>query len=102
MGYRSTFVTDEQALKLPDWFVAKWASSVYINATHTLPIASKAEFKTYGHWYDLPYDLQLCIKEQNENWERSVHLIFLHEDGKTTQLLITKDKVIVQYRDELE
>lgn len=91
MGYRSTFVTDDQSLKLPAWFVEKWHQTVYINPEHTLPIASKQEMKAYGHWAELPYDLQRVIKEANDGWARCVHFVFLHEDGLVTRINIYAD-----------
>jgi len=92
MGYRSTFVTDDSGLKLPAWFVEKWQSLVYFNEAKTLPISSKQEMKAYGAWQEITTDLQRVLKEDEDSW-RSIHFIFLHEDGATTQYHITAESV---------
>lgn len=91
MGYRSTFVTDDQDLKLPQWFVDKWEHAVFFNPNHKLPIASKQEGKAYGMWSDIPHDLQRVIRENSDGRERCVHFVFLHEDGLITQINIYGD-----------
>lgn len=88
MGYRSTFVTDDQSLELPQWFVDKWKDSVYINEKHTLPISSRFEMKEYGFFGDVKYDLQKVLKEGARWPDHTIHLMLLHEDGAATQYVV--------------
>jgi hypothetical protein len=104
MGYRSTFVTDDSSLPLPQWFINKWEPSVWINLDTTryihgqpaLPISSKQEMKEYGYWSDLAEDLQRCIREYDCSWkdEYVIRLMFLHEDGLFNLVEITLNEII--------
>ena len=90
MGYRSTFITTESHVKLPEWFVTKYESSVWMGVGsndddttyYTLPIASKYEGKMYGMYSELVEDLQRVLNEQTGYFSKHLTLMVLHEDGE--------------------
>jgi hypothetical protein len=92
MGYRSTFVTDDLNLQLPEWFVEKWGKSVHMAEGNRTPIASKYEAKTYWHWLGLEEDLQRVLSEgEHPHW--SIHIVFMGEDGELSKSEIFSDRI---------
>lgn len=91
MGYRSTFVTNDISIKLPDWFMEKWKDHVH-TLGKKLPIASRYEAKTYGIWTGLEEDLQKVLIENKETYQ-SIYITFLGEDGRICFSEITRDSI---------
>lgn len=92
MGYRSTFVTDDNSLELPAWFLEKWGDKIHVGAGNKLPISSRYEAKTYGIWQGLETDLQRVLRETGESWH-SVHIVFMGEDGALSKSEIFADRI---------
>jgi len=103
MGFRSTFITEDSRLVIPQWFVNKWGEEVNI-ATNiftyepyaALPFSSKHEGKVYLNWADLCEDIQEVIKQDPE-WkdvDRNIVLIFLFDCSGITKVIISKDKIV--------
>lgn len=99
MGYRSTFITTASFIKLPEWFVEKYESSVWMAEVteentaepyKTLPIASKQEGKMYGMFSEFIDDLQRVLDEQVEGFSTSLTLMVLHEDGEHQKYVLKK------------
>jgi hypothetical protein len=89
MGYRSTFITTESWVKLPEWFVTKYERVIWmadnidgLTPYKTLPIASKQEGKMYGMFSELIEDLQHVLDEQTGHFSTRLTLMVLHEDGQ--------------------
>lgn len=89
MGYRSTFVTTACSVKIPAWFVEKYARCVYCyqntdpeDKTYaSFPISSKVEGKMYGMFGELKADIQRILDELPEDaWSPRIGLAILHED----------------------
>src|SRR5436190_12529819 len=105
MGFRSTFITEDYGLALPQWFIDKWGDSAHFGETKNgdrlvtvLPISSKYEAKTYGIWGDLPEDIQRVMQE-DKTWgsdtrDMDIVLIYLHECGGITRVEIHKDRIL--------
>lgn len=112
MGFRSTFITEQTRLVIPQWFVNKWGQYVNIATSRfdyepfaMLPISSKHEGKTYGIWGGLETDIQEMLKQDPEwkdNKERNIVLIYLHECGGITKVQVFADGIVysepVMYR----
>lgn len=92
MGYRSTFVTDDTTITLPEWFLTKWGDKIHVGAGNKLPISSKYEAKTYGIWQGLESDLQRVVRETGESWSR-IHIVFMGEDGALSKSKIFSDRI---------
>lgn len=98
MGYRSTFVTDDTGMELPDWFGWKWGKHIHGAVSQTgkllMPISSRYEAKTYGIWSGLESDLQKVLQEagRNRDWH-SIHIVFMGEDGNLFKSEIFSDRI---------
>lgn len=93
MGYRATFVTDDQSLECPPWFVEKWKGCTNFVEGNKLPISSQSEHKM-GLWEELLEDLQKVLDDPNTHDYpgRSIFICFLWEDGAATHFVITKEE----------
>src|SRR5947209_1999200 len=103
MGFRSTFITEDISLFIPQWFVTKWGDKVHFGRNRheiepfaVMPISSQWEAKTYGLWQDLPHDIQLMMQQDKEWNDRDypIILVYLHECGGITRVEIHKDKIL--------
>ncbi len=92
MGYRSTFVTDDTPIALPEWFLAKWRDKIHVGQGNTLPISSRFEGKTGGLWSGLEADLQRVVRETGDRLSR-IHIVFMGEDGALSKSTIFADRV---------
>src|SRR4051812_38813843 len=95
MGFRSTFITEDYPLKMPDWFREKYGRFVFFDAKGYLPIASRVEIKTYsGLGAELAQDLQRILIAANDSTLSEFVLVWLHECGGVTRVEIHKDKIL--------
>lgn len=106
MGYRSTFVTEDLYVELPDWFYEKYKDDINFG-DHSVkynpllkpcfPLSSKWERKFYaGAEDELFIDLAKVLRDNEDKWVKEVQLVLLHEDGEVDRVIITPDKVILQ------
>lgn len=90
MGFRSTFITQDYRVKLPDWFVDKWREHMNFGEDSSFPLSSKYEGKLYGKFAGLEKDIQAAV-----DWEvfRLGHiiLVWLHECDGITWVKIERD-----------
>lgn len=91
MGFRSTFVTEDYAIRWPLWFRERYADTVRfpensIGALHSIEAA-----KVYGRWETLHEDIQKAI-EWNA-FPGIFSLVYLHECGGVTRCQIEKDSI---------
>ena len=94
MGYRSTFVTVDENVEWPAWFVKKYADTVFFPASkgHRV-IASRLELKAYGKWADLAKDIQRSLEgQEGRRSERPFVFVFLHEDGEIVRCSVSRGK----------
>lgn len=104
MGYRSTFVTEDLYVPIPDWFVEKWKDSVHFGVTAyegekviSFPISSKWERKFYsGAEEELFIDLARVLKECKESYVNRLKLALMHEDGLIDRVIITPHKITLE------
>jgi len=86
MGFRSTFVTEDCYLELPEWFYEKWNRIVHfreVGGKKMFPLSSKCEAKTYMGFAELESDLLKVIQETEKLCR--VRLLWLHECGGLTR-----------------
>lgn len=91
MGFRSTFTTQDYAIKWPEWFREKYNQTVYFPLEYGI-ISSKHECKSYSTWGELEADIQKAI-DWNEVSISNLVLIWLHECGGITRVEISKDAI---------
>lgn len=104
MGYRSTFVTVDENVEWPAWFVKKYADTVFFPASkgHRV-IASRLELKAYGKWADLAKDIQRSLEgQEGRRSERPFVFVFLHEDGEIVRCSVSSDDVVYEVADSFE
>lgn len=89
MGYRSTFITDDWKFTFSESFVDKYKDRYNFGKNNCLPISSKHNYERF--WDDLEKDIVNELKLQNSDWR--IFGVWLHEDGKITRLVFTKDGV---------
>jgi hypothetical protein len=102
MGFRSTFITEDQdAWEWPDWFVMKYRSSTNFSldpfsSRYTGPLSSMFQGKcgVCGGWAELPEDIQKAIPWEKFNWDMNYILVYLHECGGITRVQIEKNRII--------
>lgn len=96
MGFRSTIVTQDYHLPLPEWFVDKYKDLLFmgIEGKFHLPVASMVEFKSYvGRGGEIEYDIQRVMREGG--WSNgNIILVWLHECGGITRVEIYTDKIL--------
>jgi hypothetical protein len=93
MGFRSVFVSEDNAIRWPEWFIEKYKSNVQFSPSKTGSFASPYEIKLYKEeMINLPQDIQKAI-----NWDLRPHaqfiVVFLHECGGVTRLHVEKDSI---------
>jgi hypothetical protein len=100
MGYRSTFVTNDTFIPMPQWFHDRWERSCHLPKVGTKGsscISSKYELKTYGAWQGLEQDLQRClaeaVKSGDEPWMSHILVSWLGEDGEGGLTTIYADRI---------
>jgi hypothetical protein len=93
MGYTLTFVTDDIRLELPEWFVEKWQSTVYMTQGNKTLIASKVGLKPDPHWRGLQSDLQRVLAENNKHVGYCIRIVFMGNDGKLFKSTIYPHKI---------
>ena len=108
MGYRTTFVSEEVYIKLPEWFTEKWDYSVHFHTRPdglygggagdtTLPISSKQERKFHmGAQDELFIDLAKVLRETSDEWVKSIDIVMMHEDGMVDKVIVHPDRVVLQ------
>lgn len=99
MGYRSTFVTDDVLIQVPDWFVEKWPTINYgeDEGKPAFPLSSKFERKFYnGVQEELFLDIAQVLREVSEKYPKQVTIALLHEDGMIDRITITGKKITLQ------
>ena len=98
MGFRSTLITEDIGLSLPEWFVDKYRDYFWMcdeEGKFYFPISTKFEIKTYfPTGEELPKDLQRVLNEQEGGCNNDLVFIWLHECGGITRVEIHKDKII--------
>lgn len=94
MGFRSTFITEDYYVQVPNWFREKYQSWVFMDEKGFLPIASKVEVKTYMRGKELEKDIQKVIIEDKKFNLDFIVLVWLHECGGITRVEIHKDKIL--------
>lgn len=91
MGFRSTFTTEDRAIRWPQWFMDKYASTVHFRGGGVCSISAKIEQKTYDTFQHLHTDIQRSI-----DWSDacdSFVLVYLHECGGITRCQIERDAI---------
>lgn len=102
MGYRSTFITQDYELELPEWFTEKYAHYRFNEEkdeyNYSLPMSSNWERKFYDGAQDPVWlDLAKVIREDTSQWKPSVIAVaVLHEDGQVDRVLIEAYRVRLQ------
>lgn len=99
MGFRSTIISQEHGLLIPDWFVEKYNKYFHIDFTerygHTWfqPISSKLETKFYEVFkeQELFVDIQKIMIDTN--FQSTMSIVLLHECGGITVVNINKDYI---------
>lgn len=102
MGFRSTFITEDIRIIVPDWFVKKHKKNFFINynrkrGVYTLPIASRFEFKTYSQLAtDLYDDLQKVLNDFNKENPPVVEIamMWFHECDGVTRVKIRPNEIV--------
>lgn len=103
MGFRSTLITDDSALRVPKWFTDKHTYLVPIgrlaegDTEPRLPIASTAEAKYYSDFAsdERFLDLQRICREQTQfSFDVDIEIILLHECGGITKVIVSKDSIM--------
>lgn len=97
MGYRSTFVTSDTNIRIPQWFIDKWKHLVFFNGDiPNFPIASKQEGKTYGIFDEIESDIILIIKQHPEprSYDKVI-IAWLGEDGAVHSKHLTANGEVV-------
>lgn len=94
MGFRSVLITEDNALKIPEWFIIKYAKVLHFS-DGGLPISSQYEFKTYFEmWPELLTDFQKVLVENDALYDK-LDLILLHECGGITRYEVYRDKILI-------
>ena len=100
MGYRSTFITTDTPIKLPEWFVEKYQSSCNFGVTYneddsihpSFPMSSRAEGKMYGMYAEVKQDIQRVLAAlPDSEWHPTIGLAILHEDCAYEIVTISRD-----------
>lgn len=94
MGFRSTMITEDFPIDIPDDFYEKYKAtfSFYIDeeGKPNLPISSKFEMKTYFETYkEFIQDLAKLAQGKKE----CLAVVFMHECGGITKVDITEDHI---------
>lgn len=89
MGYRSTFITEDNNFEFSNEFVEKYKERYNFYNENNLPISSKQEYKRHLDY--LEEDIVNELNRQNNNL--SICGVWLHEDGLITKVIFTKDGV---------
>ncbi len=87
MGFRSVFITSDDNVHWPNWFVEKYSNSVYFNERGVGCISSKFESKAT---YSIVEDIQAALGSQNFPF----YITFLHECGGITKVNFVDGNVI--------
>lgn len=104
MGYRSTFVTEDLYVPIPDWFIEKWKEHVHFGRVNyegekvtSFPVSSKHEWKFYsGAEEDLFVDLAQVLRECKDSYVNTLVLALMHEDGLIDRVIIKPDKISLE------
>lgn len=103
MGFRSTIVTQDYHLPLPEWFVDKYKDLLFmgIEGKFTMPIASMVEFKSYvGRGREIEYDIQRVLRETPSWGDGNIILVWLHECGGITRIEISQKEILFSEPDK--
>jgi len=95
MGFRSTMITGQNGLDIPEWFVEKYEEDFNFykrsSGEYQTPISSKCEMKTYFPLYkEFIDDLFILVKDQGID----LSLVFLHECDGITKVDITSKGIV--------
>lgn len=91
MGFRSTFTTEDYAIKWPQWFIDKYAGTIAFVDGGVGPLHSVREMKTYRRMAELPHDIQIAIDWGS--FSSAFVMVYLHECGGITRCQIEKDAI---------
>lgn len=94
MGFRSVFMTEDNAVDWPSWFVEKYQNVVRFGFSHRGIFFTPTEIKLYREdMIDLPKDIQRAIDWERHSYMKQLLLIILHQCGGVTRLHITRDSI---------
>lgn len=85
MGFRSTFITEDINLIIPDWFLEKWGNDIFHDGNE-LPIASRKEGKLYGMYGKLFDDICKILTD-----EEKLSIAVMHDCRSASTVICTKD-----------
>lgn len=93
MGFRSVLITEDNGMKVPQWFVDKHGGLRPSPLQEgTTPISSICESKFYDNFLidERIADMQKILIEEDRS---SMIAVLLHECGGITRIKITKDSI---------
>lgn len=103
MGFRSTMITEDMHIQIPQWFIEKYPnihasykqdSETNDNQHWFFPLSTVGEQKFYQSFkdYDLFVDIQKIIVDK---WEKcTIELVLLHECGGITKVIINEKEIL--------
>ena len=95
MGFRSTFVTDDEGARItwPEWLVEKYSPGVRFPESRQGPLSSAWEAKHYDALSGLADDIRKAINWGNLPEIKPFNMLWLHECGGITKVEIRPDSL---------
>lgn len=91
MGFRSVFVTEDNSIDWPSWFVEKYQDIIRFSFSHKGIFCSPMEVKLYREdLADFPKDIQKAINWDNYQFMEELLIVILHECGGVTRLHVAR------------
>lgn len=94
MGFRSVFMTADNAVHWPSWFVQKYQDVIEFSFSRKGIFYSPTDIKLYREdLVDLPEDIRKAIDWDKHDYMKELLIVILHECGGVTRLHITRDSI---------
>ena len=92
MGNRSTFISEDYGIKLPEEFKEKWEQLLnFADGEYDLPFSSRHEIKEYGElFHDMVRDLCKALAGQPID----ISMVAINEDETPTVYTFTKEGTV--------
>ena len=91
MGFRTTMISQEYSLQIPEWFKEKHQRVTYNNDNLAIAILNETKFYDDVKETELFTDIQKLMIEQD--FSTDLVLVLLHECGGITRVEIDKENI---------
>ena len=91
MGFRTTLISQDYMVQIPEWFKEKHKQVTYNNNSFTIAILTETKFYDDVKETELFIDIQKLMIDQD--FRPSMVLVLLHECGGVTRVEIDRENI---------